>query len=516
MRVERMRLLREVGLITFISAANFGYAASSISAQAETGKPPVKAAAPAGKQVTGGMAPEAAVKLTTQLGATIKEAQVAELGGQDALAGEKYRAALKQAQDSPASKDVAPALIAADTALADFLYRQNQLAEQLSYRQDALNTAEKFYGKGSTQYAEQAANLGTYHGSKGEGGESRRLVDQAIAILKNDEAHYPLELATCYMATARRQCAEGTFGLADDSYIKARQLRDSKGTKGDVVGLLYCLEHARLLDKIDRKAEAKQLKERIISYLALNSTAGGGTTAKSGKEGQSPFAKFVAQAKSAESSKENDKAIELWKLAANETDKPGQESKYAYALVHLGDQYRLKKETAQAIAAYKKALEAREKAGATESLGMCRNLERLGQAYLQEQRYAEAKDPLTRALDIEKKVSADLGIQASAMQHLMTAHLTTKNNSAAESVAKQILDLPDTAGSAIAMKKQTAKATLGSIYMQTGRMQEGMAIMQQIVPPNASAGADMMKAFQSEYTRTEKIFDDAEEKALGL
>ena len=65
----------------------------------------------------------------------------------------------------------------------------------------------------------------------------------------------------------------------------------------------------------------------------------------------------MSQAKAAESSKEIDKAIELWKLAANETDKPGQESKYAYALVHLGDQYRLKKETAQAIAAYKKALD---------------------------------------------------------------------------------------------------------------------------------------------------------------
>lgn len=512
-----MRRFREFASVALLGAATVVYLSSSFSAQAETGKPAVKTSAPVAKAPTGSMAsPDAAAKLSAQIAATIREAQVAELGGQDALAGEKYKAAQKQAQESPAGKDIAAALLSADTALADFLYRQNQLIEQLAYRQDALSAAEKFFGKESTQYAEQAANLATYFGSKGEGGESRRLVDQAISMLKNDEAKHPLELARCYIATARRQCAEGTFGLADDSYIKARQLRDSKGAKDDVVGLLYCLEHARLLDKIDRKAEAKQLKEKIISFLALNGTAGGGTTSSIGKDKQSTFAKLVTEAKSAEGAQQWDKALDLWKMAASQVEQPGQESKLAYALLRLGDQYKYKKQLSEAIEMYKKSLEAREKAGATNTLGMCRSLERLGQSYMLEQRFNDANAPLRRALEIEKMISADPSIQALTMQYLMTMYLSSKNFSAAEDMAKQIMNLPDAANSNIGMKKQTAIASLSGIYMQTGRMAEGLEIMKQMKTPSASTGEDMAKSNQNEYVRLEKIFDSDEEKLLGL
>jgi tetratricopeptide (TPR) repeat protein len=499
--------------LSSVSLALFLALASLPQGKTETAKVSPKPAA-AGSQQPNAAAPAAGA----QIAASIKEAQIAELGGQDSLADEKYKAALKVAQDSSSNKSIAASAIAANTAMAEFLCRQNKVQEQLSFRQDAVSTAEKTFGKDSTQYAEALANLGSYYGAKGEGAESRRLVDQATAILKNDEAAHPLELACCYLATARRQCAEGTFGLADDSYIKARQLRDSKAIKDDLLALLYCLEHARLLKKIERTGEAKQLQEKIIAFLALNSTASGGVdSSKSGtKAGQSPFAKLVFQAKAAEGEQQWDKALELWKLAAIEVEKPGQEAKLAYALVRLGDQYRLKKEYAQAIAMYKKALDARDKAGATETLGMCRNLERLGQVYMQDQKFADAQAPLTRALEIEKKISADPAIQAPTMQYLMSMYLSHRNNSAAESMAKQLLNLPDTAGSTIALKKQTARASLGGIYMQTGRMQEGMEIMKQMTPPSASVGAELTKAFQSEYVRLEKIFDADEEKSIGI
>lgn len=494
--------------VCLVSIALF-FAYCALPARSESAKPATSVAKPstATAVVSSGSAERVA--------STIKEAQIAELGGQDSLAGEKYRTALKLSQEAGLSKSSADAQIAADTALAEYLVRQNQVPEQLAYRQDAVALAEKNFGKESTQYALALANLASYFGGKGEGGESRRLVDQASAILKNDEAGHPFELASCYLATARRQCAEGTFGLADDSYIKARQLRDSKAAKNDLIALLLCLEHAKLLDKIDRKPEARQLKEKIIAFIALNPTAtSGGVKSASGT--QSTFAKLVAQAKSAESAQDTDKAKELWKLAASEAEKPGQEAQYAYALVKLADQFRFKKEFSQAIAMYRKALETREKAGKTEDLGTCRNLERLGQCYMQDQKFADAQAPLARALEIEKKISADPAIQAPTMQYLLTMYLSNKNNSAAESMAKQILSLPDSAGSTIAMKKQTAKASLGGIYMQTGRMQEGMELMKQLSQGGASAGTELAKAFQSEYLRVEKIFDTDEEKAIGI
>ena len=503
--MSKVRLFLSVGSVSLCFSL-------ALSVAAETGKP---GSAAAGKAAA--VSSDSADKSVAQVNALIKEAQIAELGGQDADAGEKYKAAIKLAQESSASKLGATALMAANAALAESMSRQNQLAEQLPYRQEAVSVAEKTFGKDSTQYAEQIANLGSYYGGKGEGAEARRLVDQSSAILKGDEAKHPLELACGYMATARRQVAEGTFGLADDSFIKARQLRESKGGKDDVIGLLYCLEHSRLLQKIDRKEEARQLQQKIISFLALYGTAGGGTTAKAGgKETQSAFSKLVVQAKAAETAKDYDKALELWKMAASEAEKAGQGAKYAYAMVHLGDQYRFKKELAQAVVVYKKSLEAREKAGATETLGMCRNLERIGQCYLQDQKPADAQAPLVRALELEKKLSADPAIQAPTMQYVMTMYLSSKNNSGAEGMAKQILNLPDTAGSTIAMKKQTARASLGGIYMQSGRMQEGMEMLKSIIPPTGNMGQELAKAFQAEYTHLEKLFDDAEEKEIGL
>ena len=460
----------------------------------------------------------------------LKAAQIAELEGQNGLADEKYSAALKAAQSaSPADSNL---ILACTAAFADFLEKQSRFPEELSLRQNALALAEKAYGKASPQYAGQLANLACYHASKGEGANARNLTDQANAILiKNpdSEKKFPLENSASYFAIARRQIAEGTLGLADDSYIKARELQESKLGKDNLSVLISVREHANLLQKIDgRKAEVDKLQDRITLAIAL-ATTGSGTTGSTTpiKAGKSVFGKLVEAAKLASKSEDHSKAIIAWKLAVDDAEKRSAgniskanklaDSQAAYAMVHLADQYRGNKQPDEAITVYKRAIEKREKLAATETLGMARNLDRLGQCYMQAMKSQEAQPYLSKAFEIEEKIGADDAIKSATMQMMLSMYLSARNNSKAEAVAKQLLAMPNVTSGNAAVRKNTALGALGSIYMQTGRMNEGMELLKQVsTTMTAQTGADTTRAYKEEYERYEKIVDEAEEKGLAL
>lgn len=391
---------------------------------------------------------------------------------------------------------------------------QNYEQEQADRRQ-ALKLSRELSGESSPQTAEQMALLGGLLAKQGAVGEARTLLDQAMEIVGKLGSANPLEQAWCYLALGRTQIAEGVPGLADDSFKKALELRVAKlGEKNDLV-LETMTEYASLLDQLDRKDEAKQLQEKVTLARATASTATGSTSSPA--VGGSPFKKYISTARDAEAKGDKQSAIANWKLALAEAEKSGaKDSRAAFVLVHLADQYQLNKETAEAQALYKKGIEVREQAKATDTLGMARNLMRLATLYLGKGNYTESNQLLARALSIEDKCGASDLLVSNTLQNLCSGCVAGKDLGKGEEACKRLISVAGRMQSpTAAMKKNMGTGMLVSIYMQTGRMSEGASLAKDLSGAYGQANSsNLTAAYQADYNAVEKQVDESEEIAF--
>ncbi len=393
---------------------------------------------------------------------------------------------------------------------------QNYEQEQVD-RRLALKLARETSGETGPQTAEQMALLGSLLAKQGAVGEARTLLDQAMELVgKLGQAH-PLEQAWCYLALGRTQIAEGVPGLADDSFKKALELREAKlGAKNELV-LDTMSEYATLLEQLDRKDEAKKLQEKVTLAHATAAATAGSTGASTAAPGASLFKKYIATARDAEAKGDRQTAIANWKLALSETEKStAKDGRAAFVLVHLADQYLYNKETAEAQALYKRGIEMREQASATDTLGMARNLLRLATLYTGKSDYAESNRLLSRALAIEDRCGASDLLLSNTLQYLCSGCVAGKDFAQAEAACKRLISVAGSMQSPTAvMKKNMGTGMLVSIYMQTGRMAEGASMAKDLSGAFAQAKSnDLTAAYQADYNAVEKQVDESEEKVF--
>lgn len=448
----------------------------------------------------------------------IDSARYASLRNDDEQAQKDLQSAIA---NSEALKDD-KALVACLEAQAEWLESHNQLSEALPVRQKAATLAEKAFGSQSPKLAGQLAGLASYYARKGENAQAWSHTERAMDILgkTGGGGTNPLEMASCSLATGRTQITERSFGLADDSFKKALELRESKLGPNSPLVLLTLKEYAALLEQLDRKGEAKKLIERITlanATAAASTTADTKPTTAATSSKKDKFLQHVEAAKNAYTVTKNlDDCKANWKLAV-EAAEPTKGTRLAYALVHLSDMYMWAKQYPESEALLKRALQVREAAGSTDSLGAARNMERLASVSMMNKNYQEAEKLLSRAAEIEQREKASNNLQAHTLLTLASACLFTKNHGKGEQVSKQLMSVAEKIpGPTGANKKQLAASTLGSIYMQTGRMNEGMRLMQEAAgaAQTMKSPEEFIKASTEEIAAIEKEFDDSEEKTF--
>lgn len=339
-------------------------------------------------------------------------------------------------------------------------------------------------------------------------GDAHTFIDQALQEAGSD----PLKQADCYEMLGRTQVTENVLGLADESYKKALELRESKLGPKHALVLQTCKEYAGLLEKLDRKDEARKLLDRVAMAAA---TAKVESAPKVAGKAHGAFDQFVQAARQAESKSDIDGALANWKLAAQEAEKSGSKERLTYALVHVGDAYSAKKDPEQAAVNFQKALSIRQSASAG-GLGMARNLQRLATFHMSKRNYSEAQRYLEQALTVEDATTGGDSIRGSTLQSLASIAMMNNQNGKAEEYCKRLLEVADkTSGPISDQQKMSARGVLMGIYFKTGRMQEGMRLRDQMTSSMSSATApDQIKKMQALYTAAEKEIDDAEEKSF--
>jgi tetratricopeptide (TPR) repeat protein len=349
--------------------------------------------------------------------------------------------------------------------------------------------------------------------SSGMVGEAHTAIDQAMEAAGAD----PLKQADCYELLGRVQIAENVLGLADDSFKKALELRESKLGPKDPVVLRTCKEYASLLEKLDRKDEARQLLERVtIATASAKVESAGKTTAKAVGKGQSKFDQYVLAARQAEEKVDDEGALANWKLAAEEAEKAGSKERLSFALVHLGDKYLAKKDNEQGTANYEKALAIRQSSSANQNLGMVRNLTRLANLQMAKQKYGEAQKFLEQALAIEEQTSGGDCLRGTTLQSLASISMMNSQNAKAEEYSKKLLELADKSNGALANQyRMTARGVLMGLYFRTGRNQEAMKLRDEVTSSmSQTSSSDHIKAVQAAFAAGEKEVDESEEKSF--
>lgn len=438
--------------------------------------------------------------------------------GKSAEAETKFRAALAAFQKS---KDVTGEIDSLQM-LAESLEAQRRASESEPLRQKALELAKTKYGEKGAGYAAQLAGMSCYYTKKGNNAKAWEYVEKANAVLgaAGGSASNPLASAYCAIATGRLQKMEGSRGLADQSFKKALELRESKLKETSPMVLLVCKEYATLLEELERPDDAKRLKERLTVAEAKSDSAnepakkaGAAINLKGSK-----FAKVVTEAKKASLAEENDKALALWKEANSMAEKSGDQKKIAYTLFKLGDAYSMLKEKDKMAALYRKSAEIREKIKTDNTLAMARVLTRLANVELVQKNYDEAKRLLDRALQIEKAKNASDDMLDTTLRSKYSACMLTKDLGEGEKVCLKLVDLASKDTSPIAgTRKAMTNSMLAGIYMQSGRTQEGIAMMQESaghLTPEASK--QYGEATAEVYKKVEREVDAAEEKAMGI
>lgn len=406
--------------------------------------------------------------------------------------------------------------------LCDSLEAQRRLTDSEALRKKAMDLALKKYGAESAQYASQLAGMSCYFTKKGDNTQSWSFIEKANAALgkSGGSAAHPLESADCSIATGRIQSLEGSRGLADMSFKKALELKESKLKATDMAVLLICKEYAALLEQMERTDEAKKLKDRLTVASAIGVVTTDDTEPNDvvTDKKNSAFGKLIVEAKKAGAAKDYDKALALWQKAAQICEKSGSKGRLAYVLLKIGDTYSMKKEKDKSTAVYRRSATIREAIKAKDTIGMARVLTRLANVEIVNKNYDEAKRLLIRALEIEgQRKASDIMVECT-LRSLSSACMLTKDFSKGEEVCQKLIALADKDSSPIApMKKAMTTSMLAGIYIQSGRTQEGISMMKnvsgQLTP---EAAKEYGKVTGEVYKEVEKEADAAEEKSLGI
>jgi len=429
----------------------------------------------------------------------LKAAFDSNISGNTDEAYSKYRAAVAAAEKAQDWKGVISCLC----ALADFLDSRNVMQDQESPRKRALELAEHKFGKESPEYGQELARMAGWYAKTGSLAPARSDLEKSQTILGSTDTKYPMEKASWYVANAHLKVAEGSLSQADESFKKALALKEEKLGPNQPSVLKTCREYAVLLDKLGRKAEADKMRERVEKAKGPETTR----TAKGSQKGS--FLDAVEEAKSADLSNDKAKALAAWKKAVDEAGKrPDLDNQLPFALVRLGDEYRASNQADEALKIYKRALGLREKFNGSNTLGMARNLERLALCYNAMRKWSESETLLKQALEIEQKVQASDQIIATTMESLLPACMANKDTKEAELIAKQLLAISNKqSGAAAANNKRIATGVLGSIYIQTGRVDEGVKMMKEMSSTPADANA-----YKARKAEIEKKTDQSELK----
>lgn len=331
----------------------------------------------------------------------------------------------------------------------------------------------------------------------GETGAARQLLEQALGQLKEKSGEEDILHADCLLTDGRIQVLEGNKGLADDSFRQALEIKRKllKGNDKAVIDLID--EYAGLLDSMGRKADAEKLREEAAVAKAkdrANSLAAPTTGAKA-----STCDKAIALARDTSAGGDRSAALAQWKLALEAAEKQGaNDPRVAYCLIKISDECSLKKDYGQAEENLKKAVEVLKSGPKSNSLCTGMAFRRLGVIDLTNKNYARAIDYYGRSLESQTKANADPRMIASTASQLASTCMLARDLSRGEQVCRQLQEISDQlTGSYKAYAKMTATSLLGGIYMQTGRMSEGMALMKQISTNQsayANLGAEMADA----------------------
>ncbi len=485
-------------------------AGNQVKAPVQTMKKNAPAKVSAGAKASDGAKTSAGKSGTVEK--LLNEAAELEISGKKEEASAKAEKAISEAEKL---NDTAGIIVSASTK-ADLLDLNDELQAQKTLRQKALDLALSHYGSKSPGYALALAKLSAYYARKGEVAKTRDAIEEAMSILGADQNRYPNEFAACFFARARRQISEGSFGLADDSFQKALQLEDSSPKKNKLLLFAILKEYSDLLEKLERKSEAEKLNDRLnlmkASAVPLE-TANASATASNTKKGL--FAKLVSDARKASEAGDRNNAISTWKLALAEAEKSsGQDGarQSAFALLHLADEYKQLKQLQEAESLYKKSLSIREKAGLDKSLGAARNLKRLADSYSSEKKTQEAGSLLKKALEIEKQCKASDVVMAGTLTSLISVSMLNKDLKETEDSARLLLAISERqSGASAANNKRLAISMLGSVYMQSGRTNEGLSLMKQVADlMKAGSTEDYSNAYMSDYKEIEKEIDASE------
>jgi tetratricopeptide (TPR) repeat protein len=463
-------------------------------------------------------APAAATPAQSQSGAEWQVAKnagdAAVLRGDSSEAEEKYGIALAATEKLKDNKAVLSCL----TALANCLAAQtNKMSDEEPLRQQAVALAEKTYGANSPQFATKLAELADLQARKGDTGLAEESTDKAVKILDGSEDKFPMEMATCYQAIGERQIATHSLGLADDSFKKALDLRSAKLPANDLLVLDTCRCYADLLTQLDRKDEAKKFQERIVLARAQAPGAAKQTPADAAKTDDSKpiLAKLIGEAKAASKGDDQAKAVTCWKAVVETAEKSGvKDGRLPYALVHLGDAYRLQGSTEEAAALYKRAFDLSEQAG-SKSLGVVRSVNRLADIELQKKNNVEGSRLLIKALALEDDRSAPDTIIAATLNKMVSACMAVHDNANVELAAKRLIPLAEKIGGPTAnMQKSMAAAMLGMVYMKSGRMSDGIQLMKSMGHVQKQSPEDITKAAKDAFAADNAVYDKSEEASF--
>lgn len=501
MRRSRLsgRFYSVLALSLFMSLSPFG-AANPSSAAPKKAVKQTKAKKPAASEIS------------------LENGRKALLDSKFAQAEASFRKALAESEKEKNSKNNLDSM----AMLCESLEAQRRLGDSLPLRNKALALALKKYGAESGPYVKQLAGMSCYYTKKGSNAKAWEYIEKGNAAIAKAGGSHANPLAASYLAlaTGRIQALEGSRGLADMSYKKALGLRESKLKQNSMPVLLLCKEYAKLLTEMERVDEAKKFEERLTVASAVDSGASEDTSTpdKVTDVKNSAFGKLLVEAKKAEVQKDNDKALALWKKAAQISEKSGKKGRLAYVLFKMGDSYSMKQQKDKAKALYKRSATIRESINAKDTIGMARVLTRLANYEIVDKNYQEAKRLLNRALEIEaQKKASDIMVETT-LRSLSSVCMMTKDFSKGQEVCRRLLSLAERDNSPAApMKKAMTTSMLAGMYMQSGRTQEGLSMMKSVsgqMTPQATK--EYAKANQELYRLVEKEADRAEEKRLGI
>lgn len=508
MRACRTNIILSLSCCLMVSAA----VPSALAAPAAKKKVPTKAAAKSA-QKPGAGANDHIKMLDDGTRDMIKESF--------SQAEAKFKKALAQAEAAKNTNHQLECLV----WLSASLEKQSRLDEALALRQKALELAKKSFGADSSEYALQLAGMSSFYTKKGNNAQAWNYIEQANATLgkAGGSAKHPITGAYCAIATARIQNLEGSKGLADQSYKKSLDLIQSAMKENAPLVILISKEYLPVLEAIEKTDEAKALKDKISLAEAAGTTGAANTAADTAPKIQSKlsgkeFAKIVGEAKQNMIDKDFDSALAKWQKALAMAEKEGSQKKLAYVYFKMGDTYSLKDEKEKREALYKKSALLREKMKETETLGMARVLTRLANYEIVNKNIDEAKRLLNRALEIETKQNASDGMIENTLRSLASACMMGKDFGKGEEVCRKLIVLAEKDTSPVAeTKKAMSTSMLAGLMMQTGRMQEGMSMMQSM---NGKLTPESTKAYSSavaaQFAAVENEVDASEEKSMGI